>query len=160
MTEDRPNVPSAAPVAAAPLPAALATPGATVIVAYRAVGAQIYECKSGSDGKPAWTFREPIASLFLDGKTVGRHYAGPTWENVDGSAVVGKAVANVPGTTPDDIPWLKLQVVAHSGNGVLADVDTVLRINTRGGALKGGCEQAGGLCGVPYSCDYVFLHTT
>src|SRR2546421_10876903 len=36
------------------------------------------------------TFREPIATLLLDGKTVGRHYAGPNWEHADGSAVVAK----------------------------------------------------------------------
>jgi hypothetical protein len=155
MTEGRPSVPAAA--AATSLPAALATPGKTVVATYRAVGAQIYEGKAGSDGKLAWTFREPIASLFLDGTTVGRHYAGPTWENADGSAVVGKAVANVPGATADDIPWLKLQVVGHRGNGVLAGVDTVLRINTSGGAVAGACEQVGALRGVPYSCDYVFL---
>ncbi len=155
MTEDRSSVPAA--IAATPLPAALATPGATVIVTYRAVGAQIYECKAGSDGKLAWTFREPIASLFLDGKTVGRHYAGPTWENVDGSAVVAKAVANAPGATPGDIPWLKLQVADHRGNGVLAEAGIVLRINTSGGASPGACEQQGALRGVAYSCDYVFL---
>ena len=46
-----------------------------------AEGAQVYECKAGSDGKLAWAFREPIATLLLDGKTVGRHYAGPNWEH-------------------------------------------------------------------------------
>jgi hypothetical protein len=30
-----------------------------------------------------WTLREPIATLLLDGKTVGRHYAGPNWEHMD-----------------------------------------------------------------------------
>ncbi len=35
----------------------------------------------------SWTFREPIATLLDDGKTVGRHYAGPNWEDNDGSAV-------------------------------------------------------------------------
>jgi Protein of unknown function (DUF3455) len=53
-----------------------------------------------------WTFREPIATLLLDGKTVGRHYAGPNWEHTDGSAVVAKVAANTPGKTPNDIPWL------------------------------------------------------
>ena len=38
-------------------------------------------CKAGADGKLAWTFREPIATLLADGKTVGRHYAGPNWEH-------------------------------------------------------------------------------
>ena len=73
-----------------------------------AEGAQVYECKAGADGKLGWAFREPIATLMADGKTVGRHYAGPNWEHSDGSAVVGKAAGNAPGATPNDIPWLKL----------------------------------------------------
>jgi len=60
-------------------------------------------------------FREPIATLLADGKTVGRHYAGPNWEHSDGSAVVGKAAGNAPGTTANDIPWLKLEVISHRG---------------------------------------------
>src|SRR5215813_6869341 len=83
--------------ASAQVPDAIAAPGETAIVTLHAEGAQVYECKAGSDGKLAWAFREPIATLLLDGKTVGRHYAGPNWEHADGSAVVGKAVANVAG---------------------------------------------------------------
>src|SRR3954463_3521475 len=95
-----------------PLPDAIAAPGETVVLTVHAEGAQVYECKAGADGKLAWAFREPIASLFVDGKTTARHYAGPNWEHMDGSAVVAKAAGNAPGTTSDDIAWLKLQVTA------------------------------------------------
>jgi len=30
------------------------------------------------DGKLGWAFRESIAALMPDGKTVGHHYAGPS----------------------------------------------------------------------------------
>jgi hypothetical protein len=143
--------------AMAQVPAAIAASGATAVATYHAEGAQIYECKAGSDGKLAWAFREPIATLLLDGKTVGRHYAGPTWESVDGSAVTGKAAGSAPGKTANDIPWLKLDVVAHRGSGTLADVTTVQRINTQGGAAQGSCDQSGAFRSVPYSADYVFL---
>src|SRR3989440_11747365 len=83
-----------------PLPDAVAAPGESVVLSVHAEGAQVYECKVGADGKLAWAFREPIATLFADGKTVGRHYAGPNWEHSDGSAVVG----NTPGATASDIP--------------------------------------------------------
>ena len=65
---------------------AIAAPGETTVATLHAEGAQIYECKAANDGKPIWQFREPIATLLLDGKTVGRHYAGPSWECTDGSA--------------------------------------------------------------------------
>jgi len=148
--------------AADPLPDAIAAPGETVVLSVHAEGAQVYECKAGTDGKPAWAFREPIATLLSEGKTVGRHYAGPNWEHADGSAVVGKmtgrlAIGNASGKTTD-IPWLKLEVTSRRGSGVLGDVTTVQRIHTHGGWLDDGpCEKAGNFQSVPYSADYVSL---
>ena len=141
----------------AQIPAAIAAPGESVIVTLHAEGAQVYECKAGADGKLTWAFREPIATLLLDGKTVGRHYAGPNWEHVDGSAVVGKAVGNAPGATPNDIPWLKLTVTSGRGTGILSGVTTVQRINTAGGKLEGECDKPATYRNAPYSADYVFL---
>jgi hypothetical protein len=148
---------ASARAAETPLPAAIAAPGETAVLAVHAEGAQVYECKAGADGKPVWVFREPIATLLADGKTVGRHYAGPSWEHTDGSAVVGKAAGNAPGAQPNDIAWLKLDVVSRRGSGVLSEVTTVQRINTRGGKLEGACETAGTYRSAPYSADYVFL---
>src|SRR5216684_4335495 len=96
-----------------PLPDAIAAPGEAVVLSVHAEGAQVYECKAGAEGKLAWAFREPVATLMAEGKTVGRHYAGPNWEHVDGSAVVGKTIGNAPGATPADIPWLKLDVTSR-----------------------------------------------
>ena len=80
-----------------------------------------------------WQFREPIATPILDGKSIGRHYAGPNWEHTDGSAVKGKVIASAPGVTSNDIPSLELEVVDHRGNGILSAATAVQRINTRGG---------------------------
>jgi hypothetical protein len=140
-----------------PLPDAIAAPGEATVIAAHAVGAQVYECKAGADGKLGWVFREPVATLMADGKTVGRHYAGPNWELGDGSAVAGKVVASVPGATPNDIPWLKLEAISPRGSGILTGVATVQRINTIGGRLEGTCDTAGAYRSMPYSADYVFL---
>ena len=104
-------------VAHAQMPPAIAAPGETAVATWHAEGAQVYECKAGADGKLAWAFREPIATLLLDGKTIGRHYAGPNWEHMDGSAVVGKVAGNAPAPGVKDIPWLKLEVIASRGSG-------------------------------------------
>ena len=149
--------PTSAPAAETPLPDAIAAPGATVVLTVHAEGAQVYECKAGTDGRLTWAFREPIATLMADGKTVGRHYAGPNWEHSDGSAVVGKAIGNAPGATASDIPWLKLDVASRRGSGILSDVTTVQRINTKGGKLEGACDSAGSYRSAPYFADYVFL---
>ena len=139
------------------VPPAIAAPGETVVLTLHAEGAQVYECKAGPDGRLVFAFREPIATLMVDGKTVGRHYAGPNWEHSDGSAVTAKAAGNAPGTTADDIPWLKLEVTTSRGSGVLSGVTTVQRINTKSGKLEGGCDKAGSFKSAPYAADYVFL---
>ncbi|WIW44161.1 DUF3455 domain-containing protein [Bradyrhizobium sp. 62B] len=143
--------------AAESLPDAIAAPGESMVLSVHAEGAQVYECKAGPDGKLAWAFREPIATLLSEGKTVGRHYAGPNWELTDGSAVVGKAAGNAPGATAADIPWLKLEITARRGSGTLTPVTTVQRINTHGGKLDGACDKAGEFRSASYSADYVFL---
>ncbi len=138
-------------------PEAIQAPGEQLVTALHAEGAQIYECKAAADGKLAWTFREPIATLLENGKTVGRHYAGPNWEYQDGSAVTGKVAGSAPGETENDIPWLKLEVASRRGNGLLSEVTTVQRVITHGGKLGGACDKAGEFKSAPYSADYIFL---
>ncbi len=142
---------------AGPIPDTIAAKGETVVLTVHAEGAQVYDCKAGDGGRLAWQFREPIATLIQDGKTVGRHYAGPTWEHADGNRVAGKPVARANGATAQDIPWLKLEAVEERGAGALAGVTAIQRINTRGGQLEGTCDKAGATFAAPYAADYVFL---
>ena len=147
----------AAPIASAQGPEAIAAPHETLVATIHAEGAQIYECKTDAGGKLAWQFREPIATLLIDGKTVGRHFAGPSWELADGSAVTGKIAGRAAGTTPKDIPLLKLDVASHRGSGQLTGVTTIQRLNTKGGVVEGACDSARTFLSVPYSADYTFL---
>lgn len=148
---------AAAAEAETPLPAAIAASGETVVLTVHGVGMQLYQCKPDADGKLAWTFTAPQATLTVGGKVVGYHSAGPSWELKDGSAITGKTVANAPGAGANDIPWLKLEVATHTGSGKLSDVTTVQRINTIGGVLKDSCDRQGAGRGMPYAADYVFL---
>ena len=140
------------------IPDAVAAAGnETVALTVHAEGAQVYDCKPGDGGRLAWQFREPIATLMESGKTVGRHFAGPTWEHVDGSRVTAKPVGKSAGASARDIPWLKLEVVEAHGAGTLAGVTAIQRVRTRGGQLEGGCDLAGATQSAPYAADYVFL---
>jgi hypothetical protein len=141
----------------APLPDVIAAPGFMTVLTLQAHGAQIYECKLNDTGELSWMFREPIATLLLEGKTVGRHYAGPSWEHIDGSALIGKVIGTAPAATSSDIPWLKLEVTSARGQGALSGVTLIQRINTRGGKADAPCKQAGAFFSVPYAADYVFL---
>ena len=144
-------------VASAEVPDSIAAPGETLVLTMHAQGAQVYECKADAAGKHAWQFREPIATLLVDDKTIGRHYAGPNWELADGSAVVGNVVGHAPGATPQDIPLLKLDVASQRGAGQLAIVTTIQRLNTKGGVADGPCDATGAVLSLPYSAVYTFL---
>ena len=143
--------------AAPDAPLAFDVAGHATLLTLHGEGAQIYQCEPDPSGALAWTFREPIATLIADGKTVGRHFAGPNWELDDSSAVKGKLIASAPGEGPGDIPLLKLTVAEHRGAGALAGANLVLRLNTHGGAFKGACSVAGAFHAEPYSADYAFL---
>ena len=119
-----------------------------------ATGAQIYRW-SGA----AWTFVAPSAGLFANAGfngEIGAHYAGPTWESVSGSKVVGAVLKRCPGE-PNAIPWLLLGAVTTDGPGVFHKVTYIQRVNTVGGNAP---AEAGSLTGelvnVPYTAEYFF----
>lgn len=99
----------------AQVPIAIHAPGAAIAGIFHAEGLQVHECTLGADGKLTWQVREPIATLIFDGNTVGRHYAGPNWEHMDGSVVRAKATGSAPAKTINDLPWLRLDVVSQRG---------------------------------------------
>jgi hypothetical protein len=139
------------------LPAAIAIKGSAPVAQLQAAGAQIYVCTKNAAGALNWTFREPVASLLEQGKTIGRHFVGPTWEFVDGSRVVGEVVSKAAGTTAKDIAWLKLSVKEPPKSGLVAGATSVLRIDTRGGVFEGACDSEGELHSEPYAATYVFV---
>src|ERR1700730_15649461 len=100
------------------VPAALRPPiDPTVFLEVHATGVQIYECASKPEAPGAfmWTFQAPEATLNNRwGRSIGRHYAGPTWELRDGSRVAGEVVARDPGPDPAAIPWLLLKAKSAS----------------------------------------------
>ncbi|MGE0766465.1 MAG: DUF3455 domain-containing protein [Hyphomicrobiaceae bacterium] len=131
--------------------------GPDLVVRLHAEGAQVYQCKAADDGARAWRLLEPLATLFENGRVVGRHYAGPTWELNDGSAVTAKVAARAPGARRQDVPLLWLEVISQQGAGQLSQTATIERLNTKGGMASGPCAKAGATLSVPYSADYTFL---
>ena len=94
-----------------------------------------------------------------DGKVIGRHYAGPTWETNDGSKVVGELKAKADAKDTNAIPWLLLGTKQHEGAGVFSKVTYIHRLDTVGGkAPAQGCDgtSAGKQIRVPYTATYYF----
>src|SRR5208283_5823537 len=102
-------------------------------------------------------FVSSLIFRIVDGKTIGRHFVGPTWEFSDSTYVVGKATGKAPGKTVRDVPLLKLVVAEPAKAGPAAGATAILRIDTRGGAFEGACAQEGELHAEPYAASYVFV---
>ncbi len=136
--------------------------GESVFVEARASGVQIYECAPKPDQPTSfeWTFRAPEAPL-VDGtgRSIGKHYAGPTWEGVDGSTVVGEVKSRDPGPDALAIPWLLLTARSTTGAGVFGQTKSIQRVQTTGGiAPSQACtsENAKQTVRVPYTATYYF----
>jgi hypothetical protein len=147
------------------VPDAIQVPAGEEVVLYtHATGWQIYTCKKDPDAKFAWALKAPEADLHDRGdKVIGKHSAGPTWKLKDGSEVKGKAAAHVDSLDADSIPWLRLEVVEHSGKGLLSNVDTIQRVHTQGGQPPAdGCDAAhpDAESRSRYTADYYFYAPT
>ncbi len=139
--------------------------GQVLALAARGTGVQIYQCKAAKEDPAqfAWTLKAPEADLKdLSGKSVGKHYAGPTWEASDGSKVIGEVVAKRDAPDPAAIPWLLLRAKSTSGSGLFSAIASIQRLQTSGGgtpAQKCDSSQSGKESRVPYSAVYRFYKT-
>ena len=145
---------------------------AAVVIAYPALGAdqpaivldakgvQIYGCALAGETY-AWRLTAPEAALTdAAGQPAGRHYAGPSWQALDGSVVVGEPLVASPAPDGGAIPWIVLRARDHTGNGTFAAVAYVIRTATMGGlAPAAGCDaaHAGAESRVDYHATYTFF---
>jgi hypothetical protein len=151
--------------AAREIPANLVPPaGSALLFELGARGVQIYTCEAKPDDASAyvWTFKAPDAELINPrGEVVGRHFAGPTWQGLDGSAVVGAVLERADAPEPGAIPWLLLAAKEHAGSGAFATIAYIQRLDTAGGAAPAdGCDadHAGDEAREPYEATYAFFY--
>ena len=129
----------------------------------RAKGVQVYECRAKKDqaGGYEWAFVAPEADLFdVNGKALGRHYAGPRWQSTDGSTIVGTLKERADAPAANAIPWLLLSAKSVGPDGAFSRVTSIQRVNTVGGvAPQEGCSQAsaGTAARINYTADYYFF---
>jgi hypothetical protein len=153
------------PASGAETPANLAPPaGAVLVFELNARGDQIYTCEPKPDDASAyvWTFKAPEAELFNSrGEIVGRHFAGPTWQGNDGSAVVGSVLERADAPESGAIPWLLLEATDHAGSGIFSTITHIQRLATVGGTAPAeGCDavHAGEESRQPYEATYAFYY--
>lgn len=140
------------------------SPNETLSFAAKARGVQIYERRAKTNDVAAteyeWVLKAPEADLFdAQGRRIGRHYGGPTWEGIDGSKVVGEVKAREPSAETNAIPWLLLVAKKHEGNGTFSRVSSIQRLETAGGkapAEDRDVSKLGTELRVPYTAVYYF----
>lgn len=154
--------PMASPMANAALPEAIRVPaGQKLMMTSKGVGELTYECRAKKDmaSQFEWAFVGPAATLMnTDGKAVGKYYAGPTWEAMDGSKVSGKQLAVSPAAA-GNIPLQLVKADPAVGDGAMKGVSYIQRVNTKGGVAPAATCDAGSASKrmtVPYEADYVF----
>jgi hypothetical protein len=124
-------------------------------------GVQIYKRQPmrGESMKFEWVFQAPEAELFdVQGRKVGRHFAGPTWELTDGGKVIGRVKAKVDAPDGKGIPWLLLDAVEVNGP-IMGKVRSIQRIDTVGGrapADSADASKVGQEKRVQYTATYKF----
>ena len=143
------------------VPSALNPNKLSILRVVSAIGVQIYACTRNPAGATGWVLKGPDAQLFdPQSKPVGKHYAGPTWEHLDGSKVVGAVKTSMPAPVDKAIPWLLLDTKSREGSGAFTEAQAIVRMGTIGGsAPSDGCDEArtGQELRVPYTAIYVFL---
>lgn len=146
------------------MPAALNLPAdATLTAGFPARGVQIYVCTASNiaGNAPAWVLKAPHAILFKGQEPAVIHFAGPSWQALDGSLVTGTRTASAPAPDGTSLPWLTLQAATNVGPGLLGDVTWIQRLATQGGAAPAtGCDAGhlGAQVLSPYRADYFFYH--
>ncbi len=119
-----------------------------------ALGSQLYRWNGAG-----WTFVEPVARLFENGNfrgDVGIHYAGPTWDNGNGSKVAATRVAGC-SVDATAIDWLLLRAVSTEGSFPFRGVTYIQRVRTVGGrAPLAPGSAVGQVVEVPYTAEYYF----
>jgi hypothetical protein len=166
-------VAAAAPAAAIAGPAAPDVPGEIAVtgphkpyLTAHAEGVQIYACTPVAGGH-AWRLLAPRATLTAEnGKPLGSHYGGPTWQALDGSTVVGRRETGV-AVDPTAIDWLRLKAdstAAGPDGDRLTATSYIQRIHTVGGLAPAAADCTADTVSqqreVPYSADYVFFKMT
>jgi hypothetical protein len=128
--------------------------GARSVLEAKGVGFQIYTCTETGSG-PKWVLTAPDAKLLdATGKTIGSHFAGPTWKLEDGSQVQGERMASKRAPKADSVDWLKLR--AKAGTGKFANIAFIRRTKTHGGVASESACKTGDTSRVSYTATYTF----
>ncbi len=120
-------------------------------------GVQVFRCEA-REKSFAWVYRLPEADL-VDGagRVVAKHGANFSFENADGSRLLGTVVSFDDAPDGNNLRWILFSTKSF-GDGIFSGITFVQRINTVGGMPPPRCDagQQSRLLRVDFSADFVF----
>ena len=148
----------------AALPAAVQVPPGLALRLWSLGRGEVhYACRrqAGAAGGYAWVPGLSAARLYdLNLREIGWSFGGPTWKSVDGSRVIGRALAVAPAPAgAGHLPLQLLRAAGASGQGTMSGVSYIQRLNTRGGGAPAqacNARREGRELRVAYEADFVF----
>jgi hypothetical protein len=162
----------AAALAALPAAAAIAEPGGIAaplrVPANEAPafvlsgnGVYIYQCRQAiSDPNTyVWAFVVPDATLYDGQRSVARHATIGLFESLSDRSSVSGVVRSSQPAGGANLPWVLIRAQPIGESGLFANVSSIQRVNTTGGAApSSGCgpDSVGEEARVAYQADYYF----
>jgi hypothetical protein len=136
----------------------------TLALVLPASGVQVYECAERADESPAgyeWALVGPEATLYnTRGQAIGTHFAGPYWQALDGSRVIGGVAARVKAPVTHAIPWQLITTKSDGPPGTFSNVTSIQRVHTYGGTRPANpcnARTVGRRIPVRYRAEYRFF---
>jgi hypothetical protein len=158
--------------ALAALPAAIAEPGGIAaslrVPANEAPafvlngnGVYIYQCRQAISDPDTyvWAFVVPDATLYDGSRSVARHATIGLFESLSDRTSVSGVVRSSQPAGGANLPWVLIRAQPIGESGLFANVSSIQRVNTTGGAApSGGCgaDNVGEEARVAYQADYYF----
>lgn len=124
-------------------------------------GAYIYQCRQSPLDPNAyeWGFVVPDATLYEGNRTAAHHKTVGLYESLSDRSSISGVVRTTQAAGVANLPWVLIRAQPLSENGLFANVTSIQRVNTIGGAAPTtGCgpDNTGAEARVAYQADYYF----
>jgi len=124
-------------------------------------GVYIYQCRQAvSDPNMyVWAFVVPDATLYEGTRSVARHATIGLYESLSDRTSVSGVVRSSQPAGGTNLPWVLIRAQPIGESGLFANVSSIQRVHTTGGAApSGGCgaDNVGEEARVAYQAEYYF----
>jgi hypothetical protein len=124
-------------------------------------GVYIYQCRQSPLDPNAyeWGFVAPDATLYEGSRTTARHATVGLYESSSDRSSLSGVVRASQAAGTRNLPWVLMRAQPLSESGLFANVTSIQRVNTVGGAAPTtGCgpDNTGAEQRVAYQADYYF----